>query len=79
MPEWKVDGIVSCSEASLDALCRSRTTPCGSQELQEAYSELNDLSHLFSVIEKRTLTRFKDKNATPLSGLDTILEDTYGK
>lgn len=76
-----VEGIVSCSDKlPLDALfVEAELHLAARKQLQEAYSELNDLSHLFRVIEKRMLTRFKDKNATPLSGLDSILEDTYGK
>ena len=79
--DGKVDGIVSCSDKlPLDAFfAEAELHLAARKKLQEAYSELNDLSHLFRVIEKRMLTRFKDKNATPLSGLDTILEDTYGK
>ena len=31
------------------------------------------------MVEKRLLTRFKEKNATPLGGLDDMLNDTYTK
>lgn len=46
-------------------------------KLQNTLSQLNDQSHQFRVIEKRLLTRFKDKNPTPLSGLDSLLRETY--
>ena len=77
----RVEGIVSCSDKlPLDAFfVEAKLHLAARKQLQAAYSELNDLSHLFRVIEKRMLTRFKDKNATPLSGLDSIMEDTYGK
>lgn len=49
------------------------------KRLQGIYNDLNDLAHLYRVIEKRLLTRFKEKNATPLGGLDDMLNDTYAK
>ena len=47
------------------------------QTLRGIYSDLNDKSHLFRVIQKRLLTRFKEKNATPLGGMDGLMSDTY--
>lgn len=47
--------------------------------LRDTYSALNDLAHLYRVVEKRLLTRFKEKNATALGGLDDVLNDTYAK
>ena len=47
------------------------------KNLQKYYSELNDKAHLFRVIQKRLLTRFKDRNASALGGLDTIMKETY--
>lgn len=34
-------------------------------------------AHLFRVIQKRLLTRFKEKNATPFGGMDGLMSDTY--
>ena len=47
------------------------------KDLQKYYSELNDKAHLFRVVQKRLLTRFKDRNASALGGLDTIMKETY--
>jgi Bardet-Biedl syndrome 9 protein len=47
------------------------------KQLQGLYSELNDTSHLFRVIQKRLLTRFKDRNASLLGGLDVVMRETY--
>lgn len=44
----------------------------------ENYKEmLNQRAQQFRVIQKRLLTRFKDKTPSPLSHLDTILDGTY--
>ncbi len=45
--------------------------------LQTLFSQLNDSSHLFRTIQKRLLTRFKDRNASALGGLDIIMRETY--
>lgn len=47
--------------------------------LQELLSSLNDTSHQFRVLQKRLLVRFKDRNPTPLGGLDLIMRETYDK
>ena len=47
------------------------------KRLQAHFSELNDSSHLFRVIEKRLLTRFKDRNASSLGGMDILMRETY--
>eukprot|EP00605_Chrysophyceae_sp_TOSAG23-4_P001036 GSChrysophyteH1.ASY1.ANO1.1139.1 assembled CDS len=47
------------------------------KQLQGFYSDLNDTSHMFRVIQKRLLTRFKDRNASALGGLDLIMRETY--
>jgi Bardet-Biedl syndrome 9 protein len=41
--------------------------------LAQAKSELNDRSHQYRLVQKRLLVRFKDRNAPPLNGLDTLL------
>lgn len=46
-------------------------------ELLQATSRLNDVSQQYRLIEKRLLVRFKDKNPTPLNGLDILLKETY--
>ncbi|XP_066916421.1 protein PTHB1-like [Clytia hemisphaerica] len=44
----------------------------------ESYKNLlQQRAHQFRVIQKRLLTRFKDKTPSPLQHLDTILEGTY--
>lgn len=47
--------------------------------LRETLSQLNDCAHQFRMIEKRLLVRFKDRNPTPLSGLDVLMRETYQK
>jgi Bardet-Biedl syndrome 9 protein len=42
-------------------------------------AQLNDVSQQYRLIEKRLLVRFKDRNPTPLHGLDMILKETYDK
>jgi len=39
--------------------------------------ELDSRAHQFRVVQKRMLTRFKDKTPTPLQKLDTLLSQTY--
>jgi Bardet-Biedl syndrome 9 protein len=41
--------------------------------------KLVDISQQYRFIEKRLLTRFKDRNPTPLNGLDSLLRETYEK
>ena len=44
----------------------------------ENYKQLlQQRAHQFRVIQKRLLTRFKDKTPSPLQHLDTLLEGTY--
>eukprot|EP01038_Epipyxis_sp_PR26KG_P016237 gene16237-22098_t len=49
------------------------------QKLVQLHSQLNDLALQFRLIQKRLLVRFKDKNPTPLNGLDLLLKETYKK
>ena len=48
-------------------------------QLRAIYSHLNDAAHLFRVLQKKLLARFKDKNPTPLAGVDTMMRETYGR
>uniref|UniRef100_A0A7S2RU22 Bardet-Biedl syndrome 9 n=1 Tax=Mucochytrium quahogii TaxID=96639 RepID=A0A7S2RU22_9STRA len=43
----------------------------------KAASNLNNHAYHYRLIQKRLLTRFKDKNAPPLRGLDTLLNLTH--
>ena len=45
--------------------------------LGEKLSNLNNSAHQFRMIQKRLLVRFKDKNPTPLLGLDTLMRESY--
>ena len=47
--------------------------------LVQLNSQLNDLAHQFRLVQKRLLVRFKDRNPTPLGGLDFLLKETYSK
>ena len=49
------------------------------KSLRQYFSELNDASHRFRVIEKRLLTRFKDRNAGSLGGMDILMRETYAQ
>jgi Bardet-Biedl syndrome 9 protein len=49
------------------------------QKIIENLSQLNDSAHQFRMIEKRLLVRFKDRNPTPLGGLDILMKETYKK
>lgn len=40
---------------------------------------LKDRAHQFRSIQKRLLIRFKDRNPTPLNGMDLLLEETYNQ
>lgn len=48
-------------------------------QLRALYSRLNDAAHLFRVIQKKLLARFKDKNPSPLAGLDVLLRETHAR
>ncbi len=48
-------------------------------QLNELHSVLNDCAHQYRLVEKRLLVRFKDKNPTPLGGLELLLQETYAK
>lgn len=45
--------------------------------LQELLSDLNDTAHQYRMVEKRLLVRFKDKNPSPLGGMDFIMRESY--
>jgi Bardet-Biedl syndrome 9 protein len=47
--------------------------------LQNFNAQLNDAAHQYRLIEKRLLVRFKDRNPTPLHGLDLILKESYDR
>lgn len=42
-------------------------------------NELSQISAQFRVIQKRLLAKFKDKNPTPLTNLETLLNDTFNE
>jgi Bardet-Biedl syndrome 9 protein len=52
-------------------LCRLR--------LQNFNAQLNDAAHQYRLVEKRLLVRFKDRNPTPLHGLDVVLRESYDR
>ena len=45
--------------------------------ISQMKKELDARASQFRVVEKRMLTRFKDKTPTPLAKLDTLLNQTY--
>lgn len=45
--------------------------------LNNLVSQLNDAAHQFRMIQKRLLVRYKDRNPTPLAGIDTMMRETY--
>lgn len=45
--------------------------------LAEQLSLLNDSAHQFRMVQKRLLVRFKDRNPTPLLGLDALMRESY--
>ena len=47
--------------------------------LHECFSDLNDQSHQFRIIQKRLLVRYKDRNPAPLNGLDILFDESYHK
>jgi Bardet-Biedl syndrome 9 protein len=48
-------------------------------EISDRLSRLNDVSHQFRMIEKRLLVRFRDRNPSPLGGLDSMLRESYAE
>ena len=46
-------------------------------ELARANDALNDRSQQFRVVQKRLLSRFKEKNPSPLNQIDVVLKSTY--
>lgn len=46
-------------------------------DLQSASESLNRAAHQYRVVEKRLLSRFKDRNPAPLDNLDVVSEETY--
>ena len=47
--------------------------------LTELQALLNDNAHQYRVVCKRLLVRFKDKNPSPLGGLEVLARETYEK
>ncbi|KAI4461025.1 parathyroid hormone-responsive b1 [Holotrichia oblita] len=47
------------------------------QEMTSLQDELNLLSSQYRLIQKRLITKFKQKNPTPLNNLDILLQKTY--
>jgi Bardet-Biedl syndrome 9 protein len=47
------------------------------EKISKSKKMLEDRSYQFRIIEKRLITRFKDKNPTPLNNLDFLLNHTY--
>ncbi|CAM9743902.1 unnamed protein product [Chrysoparadoxa australica] len=47
------------------------------KQLRQALAQLNDEAQQLRVIQKRLLTRFKEKNPTPLGHLDKVMQETY--
>jgi Bardet-Biedl syndrome 9 protein len=48
-------------------------------KLQDCLSLLNDNAHQLRMIQRRLLVRYKDRNPTPLLGLDTLFKESYKK
>lgn len=46
------------------------------QDLQRVSESLNRGAHQYRVVEKRLLSRFKDRNPAPLDSLDVVSEET---
>ena len=47
------------------------------RQLALQVSLLNDRAHQFRMVQKRLLVRFKDRNPTPLGGLDSLMKESY--
>lgn len=45
--------------------------------MMDFQNELSQLNAQFRVIQKRLLAKFKDKNPTPLTNLETLLTDSF--
>ena len=45
--------------------------------LAEQLAQLNDRAHQFRTVQKRLLVRFKDRNPSPLGGLDALMRESY--
>lgn len=73
--------VVSCADAvPLDEYFHCIGIHFGlRRKINDSLSQLNDAAHQFRMIEKRLLVRFKDRNPTPLGGLDTLMKETYKK
>lgn len=46
-------------------------------KLAEQLSMLNNSAHQYRMVQRRLLVRFKDRNPTPLLGLDTLMRESY--
>ena len=57
-------------------VCREPLPPLRG-ELARANDALNDRSQQFRVVQKRLLSRFKEKNPSPLQQIDVVLKSTY--
>jgi Bardet-Biedl syndrome 9 protein len=47
------------------------------EKISQSKKTLEDRSYQFRIVEKRLISRFKDKNPTPLNNLDFLLNQTY--
>ena len=47
--------------------------------INELTTQLNDVAHQYRMVEKRLLVRYKDRNPTPLGGLDALMKETYDR
>lgn len=47
--------------------------------IAELSAQLNDVAHQYRMVEKRLLVRYKDRNPTPLGGLDALMKETYDR
>lgn len=47
------------------------------QDLERFSESLNCAAHQYRVVEKRLLSRFRDRNPSPLDKLDVVSEETY--
>ena len=47
------------------------------QDLDRFSESLNRAAHQYRVVEKRLLSRFRDRNLSPLDKLDVVSEETY--
>ena len=47
------------------------------RDVQDVSESLNRAAHQYRVVEKRLLSRFKDRNPAPLDNLDVVSEETY--